>query len=141
MTIKIIPNEKGNPPGKLADVELHFTGDHAIFQDIGAVSYSIEQTAARATQLACAQARLFAGLKLIGFAVWERRTRDGRFVTLPARTYSVNGTARSFALLRSVADDADLDPLREAILAAYAEYEKQAAAGTVDTDRPMRVTA
>ena len=24
MTIKIIPNEKGNPPGKLADVELHF---------------------------------------------------------------------------------------------------------------------
>ena len=26
MTIKIVPNDKGNPPGKLADVELHFTG-------------------------------------------------------------------------------------------------------------------
>ena len=25
MTVKIIPNDKGNPPGKLADVELHFT--------------------------------------------------------------------------------------------------------------------
>jgi hypothetical protein len=25
MTIKIIPNDKGNPPGKLADAELHFT--------------------------------------------------------------------------------------------------------------------
>ncbi len=24
MTIKIIPNENGNPAGKLADVELHF---------------------------------------------------------------------------------------------------------------------
>ena len=25
MTIKIVSNEKGNPPGKLADAELHFT--------------------------------------------------------------------------------------------------------------------
>ena len=25
MTIKIVMNEKGNPPGKLADAELHFT--------------------------------------------------------------------------------------------------------------------
>ena len=24
MTVKIIPNDKGNPPGKLADAELHF---------------------------------------------------------------------------------------------------------------------
>ena len=24
-TVKILPNDKGNPPGKLADVELHFT--------------------------------------------------------------------------------------------------------------------
>ena len=26
MTIKIVPNDKGNPAGKLADAELHFTG-------------------------------------------------------------------------------------------------------------------
>jgi hypothetical protein len=25
LTVKITPNDKGNPPGKLADVELHFT--------------------------------------------------------------------------------------------------------------------
>src|SRR6059036_579483 len=24
MTVKIVPNDKGNPPGKLADAELHF---------------------------------------------------------------------------------------------------------------------
>ena len=25
MTVKFFPNDKGNPPGKLADAELHFT--------------------------------------------------------------------------------------------------------------------
>ena len=25
MVVKIVPNDKGNPPGKLADAELHFT--------------------------------------------------------------------------------------------------------------------
>jgi len=25
IAVKIIPNDKGNPPGKLADAELHFT--------------------------------------------------------------------------------------------------------------------
>jgi len=25
MTVKVMPNDKGNPPGKLADAELHFT--------------------------------------------------------------------------------------------------------------------
>ena len=45
-----------------------------------------------------------AGLKLIGFAVWERRSGGGRNVTFPARQYSVNGERRSFALLRSITD-------------------------------------
>ncbi len=27
LTIKITPNDKGNPPGKLAEAELHFGGD------------------------------------------------------------------------------------------------------------------
>lgn len=70
LTVKIIANDKGNPPGKLADAELHF-GDG-----------------------------ILAGLKLIGFAVWERRSGGGRNVTFPARQYSVNGERRSFALLR-----------------------------------------
>jgi hypothetical protein len=92
MTIKFTPNDKGNPPGKLADAELQFTG--------GPLD----------------------GLKLIGFAVWERRN-GGRTVTFPARQYSVNGERRSFALLRPVADAASQERLRDVILAAYAEHE------------------
>ena len=92
MIIKIIPNEKGNPVGKLADVELHFTGG------------------------------VLEGLKLIGFAVWERR--GGRWnVTFPARQYSVNGERRSFALLRPVVDVAAQERIRDLILEAYAEHE------------------
>ena len=95
MTIKIVPNEKGNPPGKLADAELHFT-----------------------------QGPL-EGLKLIGFAVWERKTGNGRNVTFPARQYSVNGERRSFSLLRPIVDATSQDRIRDLILQAYAEYEAQ----------------
>ena len=96
MTIKIIPNDKGNPPGKLADVELHFT------------SGPLE------------------GLKLIGFGVWERRTSAGRNVTFPARQYSVAGERRSFALLRPAFDIASQDRIRDLVLQAYAEHEAAA---------------
>src|ERR1700675_2229591 len=89
--VKITPNDKNNPPGKLADAELHFTE--------GALD----------------------GMKLIGFSVWERRTGNGRNVTFPARQYSVNGERRSFALLRPVADATAQDRIRELILQAYAE--------------------
>jgi hypothetical protein len=99
--VRITPNEKNNPPGKLADAELHFTE--------GAL----------------------AGLKLIGFAVWERRTGVGRNVTFPARQYSVNGERRSFSLLRPVNGDATVqERLRELVLQAYAEYEERAAITT-----------
>jgi hypothetical protein len=97
MTIKIVPNEKGNPPGKLADAELHFTE--------GALE----------------------GLKLIGFGVWERKTGSGRNVTFPARQYSVNGERRSFSLLRPMSDASSQDRVRDAILQAYTEYEAEAA--------------
>ena len=97
MTIKIIRNDKGNPPGKLADAELHF--------DAGPLE----------------------GLKLIGFAVWERRTGNGRNVTFPARQYSVNGERRSFALLRPVVDTTAQDRIRDLILQAYAEHEAEEA--------------
>ena len=100
MVVKITPNEKGNPPGKLADAELHFTE--------GALE----------------------GLKLIGFAVWERRTGTGRNVTFPARQYSVNGERRSFALLRPIAAVTSQDRIRELILQAHAEYEENAAVTT-----------
>ena len=97
MVIKILPNDKGNPAGKLADAELHFdAGD-------------------------------LAGLKLVGFAVWERRNGNGRNVTFPARAYSVNGERRSYALLRPVADADNPNHLRDAILHANAQFESQAA--------------
>jgi hypothetical protein len=97
MTIKIVPNEKGNPPGKLADAELHFTE--------GALE----------------------GLKLIGFGIWERKTGTGRNVTFPARQYSVNGERRSFSLLRPMSDASSQDRIRDAVLQAYSEYEAETA--------------
>jgi hypothetical protein len=97
MTIKFFPNDKGNPPGKLADAELHFSG--------GPLD----------------------SLKLIGFAVWERKN-GGRTVTFPARQYSVNGERRSFAMLRPIVEATAQDRLRDVILAAYAEHETELAA-------------
>jgi hypothetical protein len=98
--VKITPNDKGNPPGKLAEAELHFTEG------------------------------ILEGLKLIGFSVWERRTGGGRNVTFPARQYSVNGERRSFSLLRPIDDPAAQERVREAILQAYTEYEERAAVAT-----------
>ena len=97
MTVKFFPNDKGNPPGKLADAELHFTDGQ------------------------------LAGLKLIGFSIWERRGGNGRNVTFPARSYVVNGDRRSFALLRPIVDNTAQANVRDLILEAYAEYEERAA--------------
>ena len=92
MTVKIVANDKGNPPGKLADAELHFSEGP------------------------------LEGLKLIGFAIWERKTGTGRNVTFPARQYSVNGERRSFSLLRPVIDSTAQNRVRDLILEAYAEH-------------------
>ena len=101
MDVRITPNDKNNPPGKLAEAELHFTDG------------------------------VLEGLKLIGFGVWERRTGGGRNVTFPARQYSVNGQRRTFALLRPATGDATAqDRVREVILQAYAEHEERAAIAT-----------
>jgi hypothetical protein len=62
------------------------------------------------------------GLKLIGFAIWERRA-GGRNVTFPARQYSLNGERRSFALLRPLGDATAQQRIRDLILSAYAETE------------------
>ncbi len=93
MIIKFVVNERGNPPGKLADAELHFTEGP------------------------------LEGLKLIGFAIWERRTGNGRNVTFPARQYSVNGERRSFALLRPIVDVFAQERIRDLVLEAFSEFE------------------
>ena len=51
--VKILRNEQGKPAGKLADAEIHFIAGE------------------------------LAGLKLVGFAIWERRDGNGRRVTFP----------------------------------------------------------
>ena len=95
MVVKFVPNEKGNPPGKLADAELHFSANE------------------------------LDGLKLIGFGIWERRGGTGRNVTFPARQYTVGGERRSFALLRPIGDVSAQEQVRDLILQAYAEHEAQ----------------
>ena len=91
VSVKIMRNESGSPNGKLADAEVIF--------EAGSGPLS--------------------GLRLIGFAVWERRT-GGRNVTFPARTYSVNGERRSFQLLRPANGEAGVqDAIRQRILDAY----------------------
>ncbi len=92
MTIKIVTNEKGNPPGKIADAEIHFADGP------------------------------LAGLKLLGFGIWERKNGSGRNVTFPARQFSVNGARRSFTLLRPVVDSTAQNRLRDLILEAYEEH-------------------
>ena len=84
-----------------------------------------------------AEAGPLSGLKLIGFAVWERRD-GGRNVTFPARQYSVNGERRSFALLRPANGDvAAQDAIRQCILDAYTRAE--AARLTVRSRPPQAV--
>src|SRR5262245_17155506 len=97
MIVKINPNDTGNPVGKLADAELHFIGGP------------------------------LEGLKLIGFAIWERRGASGRNVTFPARQYSVNGEKRTFTLLRPITDTAAQERVRDLVVAAYAEFEQRGA--------------
>jgi hypothetical protein len=98
MNVKILRNDdrdKSVPPAQLAQAELHFTDGP------------------------------LAGLKLIGFAIWERRAGQ-RNVTYPARQYAVNGERRSFALLRPISDVTATHAIRDAILAAYAAWETSA---------------
>jgi hypothetical protein len=70
------------------------------------------------------------GLKLIGFAIWQRRDGNGRNVTFPARQFTVHGERRSFALLRPVMDPNAQDRIRDAVLRAYTEMEQQVSEGT-----------
>ena len=67
VSVKIIPNMSSHPPGKLADAEVVFEADAGPLR----------------------------GLKLIGFAVWERR-KGGKNVTFPARPYSTSRLMLNF---------------------------------------------
>jgi hypothetical protein len=92
MVVRITLNPAGTPVGKVADVELHFEAGEPL-----------------------------EGMKLTGFAVWERRGGSGLNVTFPARAYTVNGERRSFALLRPITDSLATDRVRDRIIEAYRE--------------------
>lgn len=97
MTIKFVINDHGGPASKLADAELLFCRGP------------------------------FDGLKLVGFAVWQRKG-GRRNVTFPARSYSVNGERRTLSLLRPISEVHAQERLRDVILAAFKEYEQELAA-------------
>ncbi len=97
VTVKIIRNERQKPPDKLADAELHFSGEP------------------------------LDGLKLIGFAIWRPRDGRRYSVTLPARPFTVNGDRTNFALLRAIDDPKAQNQVRELVTRAYAEHEQHVA--------------
>src|SRR5262245_28687655 len=94
MTLEVKFERTENPPGKIAEAEIHFVDGP------------------------------LAGSKLVGFAVWQRRQGDGLNVTFPARQYTVNAERRSFALLRPIGDHASTDKVRTLILDAWAAFDK-----------------
>jgi hypothetical protein len=100
MTIKIVSYDKGNPRGKVADAELHFTDGP------------------------------LEGLKLLGFAIWERKNGSGYNVTFPARQFSVDGGRRSFSLLRPIVDSTAQGRLRDVILEAFEAHASVKEAAT-----------
>jgi hypothetical protein len=100
MIVKILPNDRGDPPYKLADAELVF-----------------EEGPLR-------------GLRLIGFSIWQSRRGHSRNVTVPTRTYFVRGERRTYALLRPMGDESTIDPVRRLILDSYAEFEQRMAVAT-----------
>jgi hypothetical protein len=114
MTIKFVANEKGNPPGKLADAELHFS--EGPLEGLKLIGFSVWER-----KTGGGGSGPLSGLRHISFSVWERRS-GGMNVTFPARQYSVNGERRSFALLRPIADSTGQNRIRDLILVAYDEF-------------------
>ena len=95
--VKILRNEQSKPAGLLADAEIHFLEGE------------------------------LAGLKLVGFAIWERRDGNGRRVTFPGRPLIVHGDKRSFELLRANGNPSVLNRVRDLVLKAYEQQLPEAA--------------
>ena len=94
--VKILRNEQSKPAGLLADAEIHFLDGE------------------------------LAGLKLVGFAIWERRDGNGRRVTFPGRPLIVHGDKRSFELLRATGNPSVLNRVRDLLLKAYEQQTPEA---------------
>ena len=74
-----------------------------------------------------AEAGPLSGLKLIGFAVWERRTGGEKCDVSAPAGHSVNGERRSFALLRPLNGETSAqEAIRQCILDACSRIETEA---------------
>lgn len=103
ITVHITLNDARDPPTKVADAELHFVGGP------------------------------LAGLKLIGFEVWQQRAGVIRYVTVPARLSLMSGEPRTCPLLRPIDDNqAAYIPIHSLILVACRVAEAAA-----PTTRPL----
>ena len=94
ITIKILNADPHSAPGKLADAEIHFAGGE------------------------------LDGLKLVGFAVWQKRDGKGQNVSFPARQFTVHGERRSFSLLRWIAKRNAQERLENLVLQAYTDHTR-----------------
>jgi hypothetical protein len=93
--IKILAADPHSAPGKLADAEIHFDGGE------------------------------LDGLKLVGFAVWQKRDGKGQNVSFPSRQFTLHGERRSFSLLRWVAKRNAQERLENLVLQAYADHMRE----------------
>ena len=94
ITIKILSADPHAAAGKLADAEIHFDGGE------------------------------LDGLKLVGFAVWQKRDGNGQNVSFPSRQFTLHGERRSFSLLRWIAKRNAQERLESLVLKAYADHAR-----------------
>ncbi len=93
--IKILAADPHSAPGKLADAEIHFDGGE------------------------------LDGLKLVGFAVWQKRDGKGQNVSFPSRPFTVHGERRSFSLLRWIVNRNAQERLESIVIQAYSDHVRQ----------------
>ena len=93
--IKILAADPHSAAGKLADAEIHFDGGE------------------------------LDGLKLVGFAVWQKRDGNGHNVSFPSRQFTLHGERRSFSLLRWIAKRNAQERLEDLVLQAYADHMRE----------------
>jgi len=93
--IKILAADPHSVPGKLANAEIHFDGGE------------------------------LDGLKLVGFAVWQKRDGKGQNVSFPSRQFTLHGERRSFSLLRWIAERNAQERLEDLVLQAYADHMRE----------------
>ena len=95
ITIKILAADPHAAAGKLADAEIHFDGGE------------------------------LDGLKLVGFAVWQKRDGKGQNVSFPSRQFTVHGERRNFSLLRWIAKRNAQERLEALIIQAYEDRMRE----------------